>query len=148
MDSPAVLKQTVRLSAAAQASLTRVTKELARRDGFLGVRYDRDSGRLELFEVPERGPVPGRGPAPRLRTYRLSRGDRVWSGTVRVATGAWWSARLEVPAKGGAALLTIERKAKGSSLLPSDAALAVPAGEPEALLALLDGVFARSRRRR
>jgi hypothetical protein len=44
-----------------------------------------------------------------------------------------------------AALLTIERKGKGATLLPRDAALVIPEGEAEAVLALLGGLFARAR---
>ena len=148
MDSRAVLSRPDLLSPAARASIARVAKELAQSGAFLGVRYDSKSGRLELFRVPEPILATARRPKPRFRAYKGRSGDRIWGGSVRAAKGGSWSARIEVPAAHGAALLTIERKGKGPRLLPADAALAVPEGETEALLALLEGLFARSRRRR
>lgn len=148
MDSRVVLSRPDLLSPAARVSIARVAKELARSGAFLGVRYDSESGRLQLFRIPEPILSTARRPRPRFRAYKGRRGDRIWRGSVRVAKGGSWSARIEVPADRGAALLTIERKGKGSGLLPADAALAVPEGETEALLGLLEGLFATSRRRR
>lgn len=148
MDSRAVLSRPDLLSPAVRASISRVAKELARSGAFLGVRYDSESARLEVFRIPEPILATARRPKPRLRAHKGRRGDRIWGGSVRVAKGGSWSARIEVPASPGAALLTIERKGRGSSLLPANAALAVPEGETEALLALLEGLFAKSRQRR
>jgi hypothetical protein len=148
MDSRAVLTHADPLPAADRASISRLAKKLARAGAFLGVRYDSESGRLELFKVPERIPATGRRPKPRLRAYKGRRGDRAWGGSVQVARGGSWSGRIDVPAGGGAALITIERKGKGSRLLPADAALAVPEGEAEALLALVEGLLAKSHRGR
>jgi len=148
MDSRAILSHADPLQPAARASIPRLARELARSGAFLGVRHDPGSGRLELFSVPERIPAVGRKLKPRVRASKGRKGDRVWGGSVRVARGGSWSGRIEVPAGGGAALLTIERKGKGSRLLPADAALAVPEGEAEALLALVEGLLAKSHRGR
>jgi hypothetical protein len=125
-----------------------VTRKFARSGSYLGVRYDQRSGRLELFEAYGRHAVGMSMPKPRVRGYQGRKGDLVWRGSVSVPRGGRWLARLEVPADGGAALLTIERKGKGSRMLPADVALVVPEGEAESLLALLEGLFTQSRRRR
>lgn len=157
MESFALLGYSKPLPSSAPMDLTRVAKRLARSGAFLAVRYDPASGQLALFKVPERitVPQPDRKPARRRPrssqsgqwqpTYRRTPGHRLWRGSIRVSKGGWWSGRIEVPSgDDSAALLTVERKGKGATLLPKDAALVVPEGEAGALLALLNGLFARA----
>jgi hypothetical protein len=55
--------------------------------------------------------------------------------------------KLEVAINGDeSGLLTIRRQAPGPSLAPDEASLVVPGGEADALLALLEGLFAQARR--
>jgi len=162
MDSAALLGYFKPLPSVARKDLARVAKRLARSGAFLAVRYEEASGQLAFFRVPERIPVPDperevspTGREPRTRRARPGRrqpvyirkaGHRLWRGSIRVSKGGWWSGRIEVPPDDdAAALLTIERKGKGATLLPKDAALVIPEGEADVLLALLDGLFARAR---
>jgi hypothetical protein len=83
-----------------------------------------------------------------VAVYRHSRNRLVWRGSIEVSKGGCWSASLELPPdQDAAALLTLERKGKGAGLRPKDAALVVPAGEADALLVLLSGLFDRARQR-
>jgi hypothetical protein len=162
MDSVAVLGYSKPLPSGARKDLARVAKRLARSGAFLAVRYDEASGQLAFLSVPERivvdterGESP-EGCAPRTRQARPGRrqqvymrkaGHRLWRGSIRVSKGGWWSGRIEVSSDDdSAALLTLERKGKGATLLPKDAALVIPEGEADALLDLLKGFFARARR--
>lgn len=161
MDSVAVLGYSKPLPSGAAKDLARVAKRLARSGAFLAVRYEETSGQLAFFGVPERIVVDAEreespaGPGPRSRQARPGRqrpvymrkaGPRLWQGSIRVSKGGWWSGRIEVPSDDdAAALLTIERKGKGATLLPKDAALVIPEGEADALLALLNRLFARAR---
>lgn len=162
MDSVALLGYSKPLPSGARTDLARVAKRLARSGAFLAVRYDQASGQLAFFRMPERIPVPDperneptASRRPRTRSarpgrwqpaYRRKSGHRLWQGSIRVSKGGWWSGRIEVMSgDDAAALLTIERKGKGATLLPRDAALVIPEGEAGALLALLDGLFARAR---
>ena len=150
MNSVAVLSHTDHWPPGIQKGLTRVAKKLARSGAFIGIRFNRDSGRLELFKVPARIPDAGRGGRKAraksthgFPVYKPQKNGRVWRGSVRVAKGGSWSACLELPAAGQASLLTIGRKGKGSRLLPADAALVIPEGEADAVVALLNGLFER-----
>jgi hypothetical protein len=65
-------------------------------------------------------------------------------GTVRVAEGVWWSGEIVVPMTGERALIQVEHYPESPA--PSDATLAVPLDEIDALLTLLGGVVAQARR--
>jgi hypothetical protein len=150
MNSVALLRHADRWPPGFRKELTRVAKDLARSGAFIGIRFDQESGQLELFKVPARIPAPGPGGRKAraklthgLPVYKRGKNGRVWRGSLRVAKGGSWSACIELPAGGQGSLLTIERKGKGPRLLPSDAALVIPQGEAHAVVSLLDGLFAR-----
>ena len=162
MDPVAVLGHLKPLPPPSTKELVTVARRLARSGAFLAVRYEPNSGRLDWFRVPERIPVPesgrtesvaGRGtrvgirrPKRRRPRYRRKAGEREWQGVVQVLKGGWWSGRIQLPSNDdAAALLTIERKGKGATLLPKDAALVIPPGEAETLLELLTGLIERAR---
>lgn len=164
MASVTVLSYAERLPAGARKDLARLAKGFARSGAFLAIRHDPKSGRLSFFKVPERiagpdlqreepvaerGRGKGRGRPTRGRPiYKAKRGSaRISTGSVQIGKGGRWTGRIEVPAEGNvAALLTIQRKGRGATLLPKDAALVIPEGEAEAVLALLNGLFAKARR--
>jgi hypothetical protein len=159
MDAVAVLAHATPLRSGAGKDLARVAQRLARSGAFLAVRYDEASRELVFLRVPERiapsgvgreASSPSRGRRIRRTrgqpVYRRKGGKRCWWGSIRVPGGGWWSGRIDVPAgRDAAALLTLERKGKGATPLPRDAALVIPEGEADAVLALVDGLFARAR---
>lgn len=161
MDAVAVLGHSKPLPPPSAKDLVRVARRLARSGAFLAVRYEPSSGRLNWFRVPERIPVPESGrtdsvarrgarvgirrPRRRRPRYRRKAGEREWRGVVQILKGGWWFGRLQLPSNDdAAALLTIERKGKGATLLPKDAALVIPPGEAETLLELLTGLVERA----
>jgi hypothetical protein len=80
-------------------------------------------------------------------SYESEGSERVARGSVMLPSGACWLARLEVPITGSElALLTVCRQAPEQSLSPDEASLVIPASEVNALLALLNGLFAQARR--
>jgi hypothetical protein len=159
MDAVTVLAYSTPLRSSAGKHLARVARRLARSGAFLAVRYDEASRELLFLRVPERiapsgvarkASSPSRGRRVRRTreqaVYRRKGGERCWWGSIRVLGGGRWSGRIDVPAgRNAAALLTLERKGKGATLLPKDVALVIPEGEADAVLALLDGLFARAR---
>ena len=162
MDAVAVLDHSKPLPPASAKDLVPLARRLAGSGAFLAVRYEPNSGRLDWFRVPERVPLPEswraesvasrgaragiRRPMRRRPRYRRNAGERQWHGVVQVSKGGWWSGRIQLPSNDdAAALLTIERKGKGATLLPKDAALVIPAGEAETLLELLTGLIERAR---
>jgi hypothetical protein len=147
MSPSIILSDLADLPAALRDRVVRTAKAVVREAGPLGLRYHPQSGTLELFWAGSRSHITGK-PTPQLRARKRGRGDRVWSGSIRVAEGASWHGRLEVPSSGGSALLTLERKGRGAALLPADASLAVPNGEAGALRALLEGLLAKVDRNR
>lgn len=86
-------------------------------------------------------------PKPESGTYEDEGSERVSRGSVTLPSGASWFSQLEVPIHGDEpGLLTVRRQAPGPSLAPDETSLVVPHGEAEALLALLQGLFAQARR--
>ncbi len=87
--------------------------------------------------------------APGPAEYEPGHSERQATGWVAVGPDSRWAATLAVPMTGDqSALVTIEREgptpARAPDVLP--VALVVPAGEVEALLTLLRGLFAQARR--
>lgn len=78
--------------------------------------------------------------------YEREGSEQVARGSVTVPSGGRWFSTLEVPLSGDrSALLTIGREGPGESLGPAEAALVIPQGEADAVLALLNGVIAQAR---
>jgi len=168
MHSVAVLNHAEPLPSVTRKNLAEAAKKLGRSGSFLAVWFNEESGRLTFLKVPERIPAVvlapdlpptgqlaggrerGKGrerPTQSTLVYEGEGSDRVARGSVRVAESGWWTGRLEVPAEGDqSALLTIEREGEGATLGPNDAALVIPEGEADAVLALLNGLFAQARR--
>lgn len=139
-----VLDHAEALPAATRKNLTEVARRLARSGCLLAARYDIRSSRLVFYSVPERlSPAqPALSPV-----YRRLGRERVAKGSVRLPNGDRWSGSIEAAGEGDqAALLTVERKSRRRVLEPADAALVIPPGEAEALLALLNGLVAQARR--
>jgi hypothetical protein len=155
MPSVPVLEFAEPLPGRTPRNLAKLAQELERSGALLAIGHDRVSGRLRLFRVPQRIPVdpalvsrsqrtsaPGSGP-PR---YDDEGTDRTARGSILVEGGRW-SGRLEVPVQAAqAALLTIERLGEGPALEPSEATIVIPVPEAEAVLRLLEGLFAQARR--
>lgn len=80
-------------------------------------------------------------------SYENEGSERVSRGSIALPSGTCWLSKLQVPMNGDeSALLTVRRQAPGPSLAPDEASLVVPPGEADALLALLEGLFAQARR--
>jgi hypothetical protein len=80
-------------------------------------------------------------------SYENEGSERVSRGSIMLPSGACWLSKLEVPMTGDhLALLTVRRQAPGPSLAPDEASLVVPSSEADALVALLQGLFAQARR--
>lgn len=80
-------------------------------------------------------------------SYESEGSERVARGSITLPSGACWLSTLVVPMNGDdSALLTIRRQAPGPSLAPDEASLVVSPSEADALLALLEGLFAQARR--
>jgi len=132
------------LPTATRKNLTEVARKLAQSGCLLAVRYDLGSSRLVFYSVPERlSPAqPALSPV-----YQRPGRERVAKGTVRLPNGDRWSGSIEAAGEGDQpALLTVERKSRRRILEPADAALVIPSGEADALLALLNGLVAQARR--
>lgn len=79
--------------------------------------------------------------------YETGGSERVSRGSVTLPSGVYWLSKLAVPIDGdGSALLTIRRYTPGPSLAPDEASLVVPPSEADALVVLLEGLFAQARR--
>lgn len=101
------------------------------------------AGSRTLWLVRE-APVP---PEAARGSYENEGSERVSRGSITLPSGACWSSTLEVSVAGDeSGLLTIRRQAPGPTLAPDEASLVVPRGEADALLALLEGLFAQARR--
>lgn len=78
--------------------------------------------------------------------YEREGSEQVARGSVTLPSGGRWFSTLEVPLSGDrSALLTIGREGPGESLEPDEAALVIPQGEADAMLALLNGIIAQAR---
>ena len=82
--------------------------------------------------------------------YEPEGSERRALGSVSVAGGAWWSVTLTAPmSDGDTVLLTVERHGAmpaGCRAESDDVEIFVPAGELDAIVALLAGVVAQARR--
>jgi hypothetical protein len=102
-------------------------------------------GARPMWLLREASLPPGASPG----SYESEGSERVARGSVMLPSGACWLSKLEVPMNGGElALLTVCRQGPGQSLSPDEASLVIPASEVDALLALLNGLFAQARRDR
>lgn len=80
-----------------------------------------------------------------LQEYEVETNVRCARGSVAVADAALWRGEIVVPIVGGErALITIERDPEGVS--PTDATLAVPLDEIDAVVTLLTGLVRQARR--
>ncbi|HZE73710.1 MAG TPA: hypothetical protein VE091_00255, partial [Gemmatimonadales bacterium] len=90
-----------------------------------------------------------RPPAPSPSTYEPGHSARRATGSVPVGQGSWWTATLSVPMSGDqTALLTVERDGPRPASAPpiGQVTMVVPVGEMDAVLTLLQGIVAQSRR--
>lgn len=79
--------------------------------------------------------------------YENEGSERVCRGSVTLPSGACWRSKLQVPIRGDeSALLTLCRQAAEPGVAPDEAALVIPSGEADALVALLQGLFTQARR--
>jgi hypothetical protein len=139
-----VLDYAEELPTASRRNLTEIARRLARSGRLLAIRYDIRSSRLAFYSVPEMlaPSQPALSPA-----YQRPGRERVAKGSVPLPNGDRWSASIEAAGRGEQpALLTVERKSRRPVLEPADAALVIPPGEADALLALLNGLVAQARR--
>jgi hypothetical protein len=86
------------------------------------------------------------GSSPRSPHYEYESETNVRraTGNVSVTNDVWWRGEVVVPMAGERALITIERDPEGTG--PSDATLAVPFDEIDAVLTLLTGLVDQARR--
>jgi hypothetical protein len=139
-----VLDHAEALPPATQRNLAEVARRLARAGYILAVRYDSRARRLVFYRVPERLPPVLQAPSP---VFKPQGRARVANGSVQLPKGDRWLASIETAGEGDQpVLLTIERKSRRKMLEPADAALVIPPGEADALLALLNGLVAQARR--
>jgi len=97
-------------------------------------------GRLWLLREARVPPQSTRG------TYENEGSERVSRGSIALPSGAHWLSKLEVPIGGGRpALLTLRRQSPGDALAPDEAALVLPLGEADALVALVSGIIAQAK---
>ncbi len=97
-------------------------------------------GRLWLLREARIPPHSPRG------TYEHEGSERVSRGSIALPSGTRWLSRLQVPiGVGRPALLTIQREDAGDALAPDEAALVLPLGEADSLVALLRGIIAQAR---
>jgi hypothetical protein len=139
-----VLEQAKALPGVTRKNLTQVARRLARSGCLLAIRYDTQSARFAFYSVPQ-GLT--RSQAALLPVFKPLHRLRAAKGSVRLPSGDQWFGSIEA---GGPAdhpaLLTVERKSRRRKLEPADAALVIPPGEADALLALINGLVTQARR--
>ncbi len=94
--------------------------------------------------MPPRQPQRGKRPRAPGFEYESETDLRVSRGSVAVADGVLWLGEITVSMDGERAIIQIERSPGDAE--PSDAALAVPFEEVDAVLTLLTGVVDQARR--
>jgi len=90
-----------------------------------------------------------RSAAPSPVEYEGGHSERRATGSVAVGQGSWWMATLSVPMSGDQTiLLTIERDGPTPAGAPTveQVTMVIPPGEVDAVLTLLQGIVAQSRR--